>query len=207
MLGFNPNMISTAQTQQFGSHRDMARAAGPIIPYEFKELKPKKQLKEIRKVLLPEKKRFIFKYGYKFNLQYRCVICGSQQQWDISDPMRPPMPLSNVNKGRPLMGTYCPKHAGIFKQMEMLQQQILAEEHGLEFRGYLPRPKIPTLKRGPLVDLNQTDITSLISVGWAIQPPQGTKETPNEQYVRLMAEIVNKMKQIENLVGLIDRGE
>ena len=56
MLGYNPNMITTAQTQAFGSHKDMARAAGPIIPYEFREIKPKKQLKEIRKILLPEKK-------------------------------------------------------------------------------------------------------------------------------------------------------
>ena len=203
MLGFNPNMISTAQTQQFGTHKDMARSAGPIIPYEFKEIKPKKQLKEIRKILLPEKKRFIFKYGYKFNLQHRCVICGSQQQWEISDPMRPPLPLSNVNKGRPLMGTYCPKHAGTFKQMEMLQQQILAEEHGLEFRAYLPKPKIPMLKRGPLTNLNQVDMGSLIAAGWHIEPPQGTKESPTEQYVRLMAEINGKLKQIESIVGVI----
>ena len=205
MLGYNPNMITTAQTQAFGSHKDMARAAGPIIPYEFREIKPKKQLKEIRKILLPEKKRFIFKYGYKFNLQHRCVVCGSQQQWETSDPMRPPLPLSNVNRGRPLMGTYCPKHAGIFKQMEMLQQQILAEEHGLEFRAYLPKPKVPAFRRGPLTDLNQSDMSSLIAAGWLIEPPKGTKENPTEQYVRLMAEINGKIKQIENIVGVIDR--
>ena len=182
----------------------MGRAAGPIIPYDFKELKPKKQLKEIRKVLLPEKKKFIFKYGFKFNLQYRCVICGSQQKWEISDPMRPGIPLTEVNKGRPLKGTYCPKHAGIHKQMEMLEQQILAEEHGLEFRAYLPKPRVPTFRRGPITDLSQVDMTSLISTGWVIEPPKGTKETPKEQYVRLMAEMQGKMKQIENLIGLVD---
>ena len=192
MLGYNPNMISTAQTNSFGSNKEMGRAAGPIIPYDFKELKPKKQLKEIRKVLLPEKKKFIFKYGFKFNLQYRCVICGSQQKWEISDPMRP------------LKGTYCPKHAGIHKQMEMLEQQILAEEHGLEFRAYLPKPRVPTFRRGPITDLSQVDMTSLISTGWVIEPPKGTKETPKEQYVRLMAEMQGKMKQIENLIGLVD---
>ena len=204
MLGFNPNMISTAQTNSFGSNKEMGRAAGPIIPYEFRELKPKKQLKEIRKVLLPEKKKFIFKYGYKFNLQHRCVVCGSRQQWEISDPMRPGIPLTDVNKGRPLRGTYCPKHAGIYKQMEMLEQQILAEEHGLEFRAYLPKAKVPTFRRGPLTDLNQVDMTSLISAGWVIEPPKGTKETPKEQYIRLMAEMQGKMKQIENLIGLVD---
>jgi hypothetical protein len=88
--------------------------------------------------------------------------------------------------------------------MEMLEQQILAEEHGLEFRAFLPRPKIPMISRGPLQELTQSDMVSLISVGWVIEPPQGTKETPTEQYSRLMAEVYGKMKQIENLVGVID---
>ena len=88
--------------------------------------------------------------------------------------------------------------------MEMLEQQMLAEEHGLDFRAYLPKPKIPMLNRGPLTDLNQVDMASLISTGWAIEPPKGTKETPREQYVRLMAEMQYKMKQIENLIGLED---
>ena len=34
------------------------RAIGPIEDYKFDALKPKKQMKEIRKVLLPERKRF-----------------------------------------------------------------------------------------------------------------------------------------------------
>ena len=88
--------------------------------------------------------------------------------------------------------------------MEMLEQQILAEEHGLEFRAYLPKAKVPTFRRGPLTDLDQIDMTSLISAGWVIEPPKGTKETPKEQYIRLMAEMQGKMKQIENLIGLVD---
>ena len=31
------------------------------------------------------------------------------------------------------------------------------------------------------------------------------KENPTEQYARLMAEINGKLKQIENIVGVIDR--
>ena len=42
--------------------KQMARAAGSVMKYEFKSLKPKKQLKEIIKVLMPEKKTFL-----KFN--------------------------------------------------------------------------------------------------------------------------------------------
>jgi len=201
---FNSGIIGTSQAPTFGSSREMARSAGPVIPYEYKEIRPKRQLKEIRRVLLPEKKRFLFiKYGYKFNITHRCVICGSQQQWDVSDPMRPGIPLHEVTKGRPLKGTYCPKHAGMFKQMEMLEQQILAEEHGLEFRAFLPKAKVPVLKRGPLQDLNDSDVASLIASGWTIKPPQGTKEKPKEQYVRLMSEINGKLRQIENLVGYI----
>jgi hypothetical protein len=204
MIGY-PNIIGSPQVQSFGPKRQITRAAGPVIPYEFGEIKPKKQLKEIRKVLLPEKNKFLFfRYGYKFNLLHRCVICGSQHQWDSSDPMRPGIPLTEVTRGRPLKGTYCPKHAGIYKQMEMLEQQMLAEEHGLEFKAFLPKPKIPIINRGPLQDLTQSDMASLIAIGWIIEPPKGTKDTPKEQYVRLMAEVYGKMKQIENLVGVID---
>jgi len=207
MLGFNPNIIGTGQTQSLGSSRLVARSPGPVIPYDFREIKPKKQLKEIRKVLLPEKKRFIIRYGYKFNLVHRCVICGSQHQWEVSDPMRPGIPLSEVNKGRPLKGTYCPKHAGIFKQMEMLEQQMLAEEHGLEFKAFLPKARLPIINRGPLTDFTDSDMTSLISAGWLISPPKGTKEKPKEQYIRLMAEIGNKLQQIQNIVGVINNDD
>ena len=204
--GFNPGLIGNpAGVNPFSSHKVSSRAAGPVIGYEYKELKPKKQMKEIRKVLLPEKKRFLFiKFGFKFNLRHRCVVCGSQQEWELSDPMRPPLPLSNVNKGRPLQGTYCPKHSGFFKQMEMLEQQILAEQHGLEFRSFIPKPKIPSLRRGPLSSLNQSDITSLIAMGWVVQPPQGTKESPLEQYSRLMVEIQGKLSQAQKIIPMIE---
>ena len=47
------------------------------------------------------------------------------------------------------MGTYCPKHASMYMQLEMLQQQILADKHGLDFKAFKPRmPKI--LKSGPV---------------------------------------------------------
>ena len=204
--GFNPGLIGNpAGVNPFSSHKVSSRAAGPVIGCEYKELKPKKQMKEIRKVLLPEKKRFLFiKFGFKFNLRHRCVVCGSQQEWELSDPMRPPLPLSNVNKGRPLQGNYCPKHSGFFKQMEMLEQQILAEQHGLEFRSFIPKPKIPSLRRGPLSSLNQSDITSLIAMGWVVQPPQGTKESPLEQYSRLMVEIQGKLSQAQKIIPMIE---
>ena len=47
-----------------------------------------------------------------------------------------------------MKGTYCPKHAAIHMQMEMLEQQILANEHGLEFKGF--KPKMPNIIKGPL---------------------------------------------------------
>jgi len=40
-----------------------------------------------------------------------------------------------------MRGTYCPKHATHHKQLEMLQQQILADEHGLDFKAFIPRPR------------------------------------------------------------------
>jgi hypothetical protein len=207
--GFNPGLIGNpANINPFSSHKEASRAIGPVIPYEFVQLKPKKQLKEIRKILLPEKKRFLFiRYGFKFNLRHRCIVCGSQHEWEMSDPMRPPLPLSHVNKGRPLQGTYCPKHSGFFRQMEMLEQQMLAEAHGLEFRSFLPKPKIPILKRGPLSTLTQTDMASLIAMGWVIQPPQGTKENPLEQYTRLMVDVQGKLSQIQKIIPMMESEE
>jgi hypothetical protein len=204
--GFTPGLIGNPLNVNFGgADRETARAGGPVVPYDYREIRPKKQLKEIRKILRATKKKFLFiKYGYKFNIRHRCVVCGSQHEWEVSDPMRPPIPLSEVHKGRPLKGTYCPKHAGFFKQMEMLEQQILAEEHGLEFRGFLPKPRVPGIRRGPIKELGQADITSLIGFGWLIEPPQGTKEVPIEQYTRLMLEIQGKLNQIQRLVPLLE---
>ena len=206
VVGFNPGLLGNP-AGTFGSPIDSlnARNPGPVMEYKYKNAKPKKQLKEIRKILLPEKKKFLFmKYGYKFNIRHRCVVCGSLHEWEHSDPMRPPLPLSNVNKGRPLQGNYCPKHAAYYKQMEMLEQKILAEENGLEFRNFIPKPRMPVMNTGPLTNLKQSDIASLISVGWVIEPPRGTKEGPYEQYTRLMLDVQGKLVQIQKIIPMME---
>ena len=165
------------------------------------ERKSKKQLKEIRKVLLPEKKRFLgIKYGMKFNLKDRCVVCGFHHVWEQGDYMRPPIPLDRVTKGRPLRGTYCPKHAGMYMQMEMLQQQILADKHGLEFKRFIPKmPKM--IKSGPLTTLSKDDVLSLTSTGWFITPPAlGDNKTATEEVVRLITEINIMSDRITHLM-------
>ena len=64
----------------------MARAPGTIMQYEYKSLKPKKQLKEIVAVLKPERKTFLkFPYKFAFNMKDRCVVCGTQKRWDATD--------------------------------------------------------------------------------------------------------------------------
>tara|TARA_R110002020_G_scaffold21281_5_gene72113 strand:+ start:509 stop:1153 length:645 start_codon:yes stop_codon:yes gene_type:complete len=206
VVGFNPGLLGNP-AGTFGSTIDTlnARNPGPVIEYKYKNAKPKKQLKEIRKVLLPEKKKFLFlKYGFKFNLRHRCVVCGSLHEWEMSDPMRPPLPLSHVNKGRPLQGNYCPKHATFFRQMEMLDQKILAEENGLEFRNFIPKPKMPVMRSGPITNLKQSDIASLISVGWVIEPPRGTKEGAYEQYTRLMLEVQGRLAQMQKIIPMME---
>ena len=139
-----PTLIgaNSSVAQAFLPPLAQARAAGPIDEYTFREIKPKKKLKEMSKVLMAEKKKFLFiKYGWKFNLKDRCIVCGMHHVWENGDYMRPPIPLSHVTKGRPMRGTYCPKHATHHKQLEMLQQQILADEHGLDFKAFIPRPR------------------------------------------------------------------
>jgi len=192
IIGFTPN--------------EVARMPGPITTYEYKNTKEKKQLKEIRKVLSPEKKKFLFiKYGFKFNVRHRCVVCGAYHEWEASDTMRPPIPLSEVHKGRPLKGTYCPKHASMYIQMETLEQQILANNHGLEFKKYIPKAKVPKMmQRGPLTDLSPADVTTLVSAGWVVEPPKGTKETPHMQYTRIMLEVQGKLSQIQKIIPLIE---
>ena len=202
-VGYNPGLIGTTQVPSpFGTKLENARAAGPVIPYEYKATKPKKQFKEIRKVLFPEKKRFLLiRYGYKFNLRHRCIVCGTQHQWEPSDPMRPTIPLTEVTKGRPMKGTYCPKHSEIWRQMEMLEQQILAEENGLEFSAYLPKPRVPQmLQRGPLKHLRSQDIQSLTALGWLIKSPTANKEEPPIEYERLMDEVEANLKRMSVLV-------
>ena len=102
-----------------------------------------------------------------------------------------------------MKGTYCPKHAAIHKQMEMLQQQILADEHGLDFKAFIPKMKTPQImKRGPLTTLSKEDVVSLTSTGWVIKPPTMTdNETTMAEIVRLVTEIGLSTERLNHLLG------
>ena len=101
-----------------------------------------------------------------------------------------------------MRGNYCPKHAGMWRQMEMLEQQILAEENGLEFSAYIPRPKVPQImNRGPVTSLTDKDIISLTSKGWEITPPMADTTTAEEKLVILLIEMKGKIAQIDELIG------
>ena len=205
-----PNLINNTTTQKlFLPKLQQFRSAGSMEEYTYDALKPKKQLKEIKKVLLPEKKKFIFKYGYKFNLKDRCVVCGMHHIWEAGDYLRPPIPLDNVTKGRPMRGTYCQKHAGIHKQMEMLQQQILADEHGLDFKGFIPKPRMPNmLKSGPLTTLTKDQVLSLTSTGWIITPPVvKDNESERAEVVRLLAEIEVNTARLNSIITKVNKEE
>ena len=81
---------------------DAARSSGPITTYEYKSVKPKKQLKEIVKVLKPENKTFLkVPYKFAYNIKDRCVVCGTHKVWDASDNLRPPLPLHKVRRAIP----------------------------------------------------------------------------------------------------------
>lgn len=167
-----------------------ARAPGSVMKYEYKSSKPKKQVKEMIKILWPEKKTFLkMPYTFKFNTRDRCVVCGTHKVWEASDPMRPSIPLHKVKKGYPMRGTYCEKHAALHKQYEMLENQILAEEHGLSFSAYIPKPKVPNLlSSAPLTSLRQSDIEALSASGWTVRPPQMSVESPEDELFRLTME-------------------
>ena len=179
-----------------------ARAAGAVMQYEYKSEKPKKQVKEMIKILWPERKSFMkVSYGYKFNTKDRCVVCGTHKMWEASDPMRPTIPLHKVRKGYPMRGTYCEKHAALHKQYEMLEQQIIAEEHGLEFQSYIPMPKVPKLlQSAPLTSLRQSDIEALSANGWTVRPPQMTIETAEDELFRLTIESLAINKRVADLM-------
>jgi|TARA_R100000149_G_scaffold9216_1_gene3024 hypothetical protein len=182
----------------------MFRSPGQIEEYKYDSVKPKKQLKEIRKVLLPEKKKFLFfRYGKQFNLKDRCVVCGTHHHWDAGDYLRPVIPLTEVHKGRPMRGTYCPKHAAIHMQMEMLEQQILANEHGLEFKGF--KPKMPTIiKKTPLTSLSAQDLASLTAAGWSIRPP--TPATIEDERAEASALLNDLNASVQRLNHLVEKG-
>jgi len=190
-----PNMIGQNNMQSQGVAYGMtplqqARASGIVQEYKFMAIKPKKQQKELIRVLRAEPKKLLFiKYGKKFNLKDRCIVCGMHHVWEQGDYMRPPIPLDGVVKGRPLMGTYCPKHAAHFMQLEMLQQQILADKHGLEFKRFIPKtPKI--LKSGPIKNLSKEDIISLTAAGYFIKPPTlGDNRSATNEAIEIVGEI------------------
>ena len=200
---YSPNIIGQSNSMINPSKvSNNARHAGPIISYEFKSLNTKKQMKELIKVLYPEKKKFILKFGFKFNIRDRCVVCGVHHIWEAGDTLRPPIPLAYVTKGRPMRGTYCPKHSSMHKQMEMLEQQIIAEKHGLEFKRYIPKAKVPNIiSRGPITALTQKDIISLTSKGWEITPPQAETVSAEEKLIILLMDLKGKMGQIDELIG------
>ncbi len=191
LIGANSTNVTN---KAFMDKEDAARAAGPVMQYEYKNHKQKKQLKEIIKVLKPETKTFLkVPYKFKYNIKDRCVVCGTHKVWEAGDNLRPPLPLHKVRKGYPMRGTYCEKHAAIHRQYEMLEQQILAEEHGLSFSAYIPKaPSMPTtlnpLASGPLTSLKATDIASLSSLGWTIKPPASNEESKEEELFRLTVE-------------------
>ena len=203
---YNNQLIGqNTPTPAFGNFNmtplQQARASGAVTEYKFVAIKPKKQLAELTAVLKAEPKKFLgVKYGKKFNLKDRCVVCGFHHVWEQGDYMRPPIPLDKVTKGRPLMGTYCPKHASMYMQLEMLQQQILADKHGLDFKAFKPRmPKM--LKSGPLTSLNKNDVASLTSAGWFIKPPAlADNKTATEEVIRLVTEVNIMTDRINHLM-------
>jgi len=182
---YQQQIIGQNAPQQFNpllNPIEQARTTGSVIEYQFVSIKAKKKEKELIKVLLPEPKRFLFlKFGKKFNLKDRCVVCGMHHIWEAGDFLRPPIPLEKVTKGRPLKGTYCSRHSSMFKQLEMLEQQILAEKHGLDFKAFKPRmPKALTGK--PSTYLSKTEIATLTAAGYFIKPPtlQDNRSATNE---------------------------
>ena len=98
------------------------------------------------------------------------------------------------------MGTYCPKHASMYMQLEMLQQQILADKHGLDFKAFKPRmPKM--LKSGPVTSLTKNDVASLTSAGWFIKPPAlADNKTATEEVIRLLTEVNIMTDRINHLM-------
>ncbi len=182
---YQQQIIGQNAPQQFNpllSPIEQARTTGAVVEYQFVSIKAKKKQKELIKVLLPEPKKFLFfKFGKKFDLKDRCVVCGMHHIWESGDFLRPPIPLEKVTKGRPLKGTYCPRHSSMFKQLEMLEQQILAEKHGLDFKAFKPRmPK--ALSSKPSTYLSKTEIATLTAAGYFIKPPtlQDNRSATNE---------------------------
>jgi len=100
-----------------------------------------------------------------------------------------------------MRGTYCNKHAAIHRQYEMLEQQILAEEHGLSFSAYIPSAKsLNPLSSNPLTSLKQVDIQSLSSLGWTVRPPTMGIESKEEELFRLIIETNGINERVKTLL-------
>ena len=94
LIGANSTNVTN---KAFMDKEDAARAAGPVMQYEYKNHKPKNQLKEIMKVLKPESKTFLkVPYKFKYNIKDRCVVCGTHKVWEAGDNLSPPLPLHKV---------------------------------------------------------------------------------------------------------------
>ena len=89
---YQHQIIGQTAGQNFNPYlppKEQARASGVITEYQFIAIKPKKKLKELKLVLRSEKKKFLFfKYGKKFNLKDRCVVCGFHHLWEQGDYLR-----------------------------------------------------------------------------------------------------------------------
>ena len=89
---YQQQVIGQTVPQQFTlmSPLQQARASGTVVEYQYQEIKPNRKLKELSKVLQAEPKQFLFfKYGKKFNLKDRCVVCGMHHVWEAGDYLRP----------------------------------------------------------------------------------------------------------------------
>ena len=89
-------------------------------------------------------------------------------------------------------------------QYEMLEQQILAEEHGLSFSAYIPSAKslnpVNLVRSGPITQLKQEDINSLSSLGWKIIPPANEASSKEEQLYAMMIENAAMSERIKSLL-------
>ena len=84
----------------------------------------------------------------------------------------------------------------------MMEQQIIAEKHGLEFKRYIPRPKLPQIiNKGPMVTLSKEDIISLTAKGWEITPPVADSINAEEKLILLLIELKGRIGQIDELIG------
>ena len=74
-------------------------------------------------------------------------------------------------------------------QFEMLEQQILADKHGLDFKAF--RPKMPKmLTSAPVKNLSKQDIVALTAAGYFIKPPTlGDNRSATNEAIEIVGEI------------------